>query len=123
MEAVVAEKQEAVLSSTTLADLFLLFLRLGATAFGGPAMIPYVGEFVVKRKKWMDPQTFKGGVVLAQSIPGATLMQTVAYVGLQKRGLPGALVSYIGFGLPAFRPSCSCSPFPPSMQHTEACRG
>ena len=86
----------------SLADLFLLFLRLGATAFGGPAMIPYVGEFVVKRKKWMDPQTFKGGVVLAQSIPGATLMQTVAYVGLQKRGLPGALVSYIGFGLPAF---------------------
>jgi len=86
----------------SLTDLFLLFLRLGATAFGGPAMIPYVGEFVVKRKKWMDPQTFKGGVVLAQSIPGATLMQTVAYVGLQKRGLPGALVSYIGFGLPAF---------------------
>lgn len=99
---VAAEKQEAVPSSPTLADLFLLFLRLGATAFGGPAMIPYVGEFVVKRKKWMDPQTFKGGVVLAQSIPGATLMQTVAYVGLQKRGLPGALVSYIGFGLPAF---------------------
>ncbi len=50
----------------------------------------------------MDPQTFKGGVVLAQSIPGATLMQTVAYVGLQVRGLPGALVSYIAFGLPAF---------------------
>ena len=97
-----AERQEAAHDSPTLVDLFLLFLRLGATAFGGPAMIPYVGEFVVKRRKWMDPQTFKGGVVLAQSIPGATLMQTVAYVGLQMRGLPGALVSYIAFGLPAF---------------------
>ena len=97
-----AERQEAAPSPPTLADLFLLFLRLGATAFGGPAMVPYVGEFVVKRRKWMDPQTFKGGVVLAQSIPGATLMQTVAYVGLQMRGLPGALVSYIAFGLPAF---------------------
>ncbi len=97
-----AEMQEAADESPTLVDLFLLFLRLGTTAFGGPAMIPYVGEFVVKRRKWMDPQTFKGGVVLAQSIPGATLMQTVAYVGLQVRGLPGALVSYIAFGLPAF---------------------
>ncbi len=97
-----AERQEAAPEPPTRADLFLLFLRLGATAFGGPAMVPYVGEFVVNRKKWMDPHTFKGGVVLAQSIPGATLMQTVAYVGLQKRGLPGALVSYIGFGLPAF---------------------
>jgi chromate transporter len=97
-----AEMQEAADESPTLVDLFLLFLRLGVTAFGGPAMIPYVGEFVVKRRKWMDPQTFKGGVVLAQSIPGATLMQTVAYVGLQMKGIPGALVSYIAFGLPAF---------------------
>ena len=99
---VAAEKQGATPKRLRLVDLFLLFLRLGATAFGGPAMIPYVGEFVVKRKKWMDQQTFKGGVVLAQSIPGATLMQTVGYVGLQMRGLPGALVSYIAFGLPAF---------------------
>ncbi len=97
-----AERQEAAPGPPTLADLFLLFLRLGATAFGGPAMVPYIGEFVVKRRKWLDPQTFKGGVVLAQSIPGATLMQTVAYVGLQMRGMAGALVSYIAFGLPAF---------------------
>lgn len=97
-----AERQEAAHNPPTLVDLFLLFLRLGATAFGGPAMVAYVGEFVVKRKKWMDPQTFKGGVVLAQSIPGATLMQTVAYSGLQMRGLPGAVVSYVAFGLPAF---------------------
>jgi len=97
-----AEKQETAHNPPTLVDLFLLFLRLGATAFGGPAMVAYVSEFVVKRRKWMDPQSFKSGVVLAQSIPGATLMQTVAYVGLQMRGLPGALVSYIAFGLPAF---------------------
>jgi len=98
----VAEKQEPITNVPGLSDLFVLFLRLGVTAFGGPAMIPYVSEFVVKRKKWMDPQTFKGGVVLAQSIPGATVMQAVGYVGLQTRGLPGALISYISFGLPAF---------------------
>jgi chromate transporter len=94
-----SEKQHP---APNLVDLFITFLRLGVTAFGGPAMIPYVGEFIIKRKKWIDPQTFKGGVILAQTIPGATLMQTIAYVGLRLKGLPGAIISYVAFGLPAF---------------------
>jgi chromate transporter len=97
-----SEREEVAGSSPTLGDLFLSFLRLGATAFGGPAMVAYIGEVVVKRKKWLDEPAFRGGVVLAQSLPGATMMQTVAYVGLQTKGAWGALVSYIGFGLPAF---------------------
>ncbi len=86
----------------SLTDLFLSFLRLGATAFGGPAMMAYVRDLAVARKKWIDQETFRGGVALAQSIPGATAMQTVAYVGLHARGVSGALVAYVGFGLPAF---------------------
>lgn len=82
--------------------LFLSFLRLGLTAFGGPAMVSYIRELSVKKKQWLDDETFKDGVSLAQSIPGATAMQTAAYVGLKSRGLVGALLSYIGFGLPAF---------------------
>jgi len=35
-------------------------------------------------------------------IPGATAMQTAAFVGLRTRGVPGAAASFIGFGLPAF---------------------
>jgi chromate transporter len=83
-------------------DLFLAFLRLGLTAFGGPAMVAYIGDLSVKRKKWLDQETFKNGVVLCQSIPGATAIQVAAYVGLQTRGVVGALASYIGFALPAF---------------------
>jgi len=41
-------------------------------------------------------------VALCQTIPGATVMQMAAYIGLKVRGLRGAMVSYIGFGLPAF---------------------
>jgi len=85
-----------------LKDLFLSFLRLGLTAFGGPVMVAYIGELSVKRKKWLDQETFKQGVALCQSIPGATAMQTAAYVGLRTNGIPGALASYVGFGLPAF---------------------
>lgn len=86
----------------SLMRLFLSFLRLGLTAFGGPAMVAYIKEMSVTRHKWLDEDTFKDGVALCQSIPGATAMQMAAYVGLRARGITGALASYIGFGLPAF---------------------
>ncbi|MCX5642458.1 MAG: chromate efflux transporter [Candidatus Omnitrophica bacterium] len=82
--------------------LFLSFLRLGLTAFGGPAMVAYIKKMAVDRHKWIDEATFKDGVVLCQSIPGSTAMQTAAYVGLRTRNILGAFVSYVGFGLPAF---------------------
>jgi len=88
--------------SPSIAKLFFSFLRLGLTAFGGPAMIAYIKELSVKKNKWLDEERFKDGVVLCQSIPGATAMQMAGYVGLRVKGIGGALVSYIGFGLPAF---------------------
>ncbi|MCL4457605.1 MAG: chromate efflux transporter [Nitrospirae bacterium] len=65
-------------------------------------MIAYIREMSVKRKKWLDDKTFNDGVALCQSIPGATAIQIAAYVGLRSRGIRGALLSYAGFGLPAF---------------------
>ena len=89
-------------TSPSASRLFLSFLRLGLTAFGGPAMVSYIRELSVKRNNWLDDETFKDGVALTQSIPGATAMQMAAYAGLKSRGVGGALLSYIGFGLPAF---------------------
>ena len=88
--------------SPPLTDLFLSFLKFGATAFGGPAMVPYIGKMAVEHRQWLDEGTFRDGVALCQTIPGATAMQTVAYVGFKARGLAGAAASFIGFGLPAF---------------------
>lgn len=85
-----------------LIQLFGSFLRLGITAFGGPAMIPYVRKMVVGKKKWLDSESFQDGVALCQTIPGATVMQMAAYIGLKVRGIRGAMASYIGFILPAF---------------------
>jgi chromate transporter len=82
--------------------LFLAFLRLGATAFGGPSMVVYIRRMAVERKRWLDGETFARGVALAQMVPGATAMQTAAYVGLTARGVRGAGAAYVGFGLPAF---------------------
>jgi len=86
----------------TLSDLFFSFLRLGATAFGGPAMVAYIRKLAVDHKHWLDDETFRSGVSLCQTIPGATAMQMSAFVGLKARGVAGAAASFIGFGLSAF---------------------
>ena len=88
--------------SPSLGLLFGSFLRLGITAFGGPAMVAYIRRMAVERKRWMEGGEFDEGVALCQMIPGATAMQTAAYVGLRLRGVAGAAVSFVGFGLPAF---------------------
>ncbi len=85
-----------------LLGVFGSFLRLGLTAFGGPAMVAYIRQMAVEKKRWLDADAFDSGVALCQAIPGATAMQTAAYVGLRVRGVAGATASFLGFGLPAF---------------------
>jgi len=94
------QPQESKKSS--LVKIFFSFLRLGLTAFGGPAMIAYIKRLTVDREHWIDEESFRDGVSFCQMIPGATAMQTSAYVGLKIRGWVGALASFIGFGMPAF---------------------
>jgi len=65
-------------------------------------MIAYIRTTAIEKKQWLDAETFTDGVALCQMIPGATAMQTAAYVGLKTRGVIGASASFIGFGLPAF---------------------
>jgi chromate transporter len=88
--------------SPSLLHLFASFLRMGVTGFGGPAMIAYIRKRVVGEKKWLDPESFQDGVALCQAIPGATVMQMAAYIGLKLRGVRGAAIAFVGFGLPAF---------------------
>jgi len=88
--------------SPNAAAIFGSFLRLGITAFGGPAMIAHIREMSVRRNEWLTEETFQDGVVICQSLPGATAMQMAAYVGLRAGGVRGAFASYAGFGLPAF---------------------
>lgn len=82
--------------------IFFAFLRLGFAAFGGPAMVAYIRDFAVTKNKWLSEESFRQGVAVCQSIPGATAMQAAAYVGLRAGGAFGALAAYLGFGTPAF---------------------
>jgi chromate transporter len=97
-----AEATSTPVAPPSLAALFAAFLVLGLTAFGGPAMVAYIRELAVEKRRWVDRDSFDSGVALCQVIPGATAMQTAGYVGLRVRGVVGAAATFIGFGLPAF---------------------
>ncbi len=88
--------------SPSLTLMFLSFLRLGATSFGGPAIVAYIRRLVVEQKKWLDEESFRHGVAICQAIPGSTSIQNAAYVGLKLRGLSGAALNFVAFALPCF---------------------
>ena len=82
--------------------LFARFFGLGATAYGGPAIIGQVKEMAVTRNDWVKEGEFMRGLALCQLIPGATLVQVVTYVGYRMRGIWGALTAAVAFVLPSF---------------------
>ncbi len=90
------------MKSPSPTEIFFSFLKLGLTAFGGPAMVAYIRDLAVREKKWVSERDFRHGVALVQTIPGATAMQAAAYAGLRAGGPAGALSAYTGFSLPAF---------------------
>jgi chromate transport protein ChrA len=69
----------------TLFDLFFSFLKLGLTAFGGPAMVAYIRELAVQKKGWVDQRTFNEGVALSQIVPGPIAMHVAGFVGVKLR--------------------------------------
>ena len=89
-------------SPPPLRGIFLSFLRLGATAYGGPAMVPQIQAMAVAQRGWLPERDFRNGVALCQTIPGATAIQMAGYVGYRLRAIPGAIAAYAGFALPAF---------------------
>ena len=82
-------------------EIFLAFLHLGLTAFGGLAMVEPIRRRVVA-KGWLSQGEFLDGVALCQVVPGATVVQLAAYVGYRLQGVLGSLAAAAGFILPAF---------------------
>lgn len=84
-------------------DLISLFLKIGATGFGGVMpMLALVQEQVVERKKWLSAEEFANGLALAQILPGPIVVDTVAYVGYRLKGWLGAVAATVSFILPSF---------------------
>ncbi|WP_432383631.1 chromate efflux transporter [Duganella sp. P38] len=84
------------------AEIFLVFLRLGLTSFGGPvAHLGYFREEFVRRRAWLDEHAYADLVALCQFLPGPASSQVGAGIGLLRGGLPGALAAFLGFTLPS----------------------
>jgi chromate transporter len=96
------ERPDPSCQERTAWQLFAFFARLGATAFGGPAVLARMREVTVVPRGWLASETFDEGFVLSQTVPGATAMQCAAYIGLRSCGLRGAAAATVGFCLPAF---------------------
>jgi chromate transporter len=86
----------------TAAAVFLPFLRLGLTSFGGPvAHLGYFHDEFVVRRKWLDERAYADLVALCQFLPGPASSQVGIGVGLSRAGLPGAVAAWIGFTMPS----------------------
>jgi len=83
-------------------NVFLTFLRLGLTSFGGPiAHIGYFRREFVERRGWIDERLFAHIVGFCSVLPGPTSSQVGMIVGLLRAGPGGALAAWLGFTLPS----------------------
>jgi chromate transporter len=87
---------------SSLAELARVFLRLGATAFGGPAAhIAMMKEELVERRRWLDQAAFLDLVSASNLIPGPTSTELALHLGWLRRGWRGLLVAGVCFILPS----------------------
>lgn len=82
--------------------IFLVFLRLGLTSFGGPlAHLGYFRTEFVQRRRWLDEDAFAGLLGLCQFLPGPASSQLGFALGWLRGGWAGALAAFLGFTLPS----------------------
>jgi chromate transporter len=83
-------------------DIAVLFLRLGATAFGGPAAhISMMEHEVVTRRGWMTRGEFLDLLGATNLAPGPTSTKMALFIGYARGGWPGFLLAGLGFVLPS----------------------
>lgn len=90
-------------SNITLLFLFLSFLKIGATSFGGfMALISVVQKELIEKKGVLKDQVILNGISLASVLPGPLAFNVIVYIGYQLKGIKGAFVSMLGILLPSF---------------------
>src|SRR6476646_10008334 len=84
-----------------LAEVARLFLKLGFTAFGGPAAhVALIEEEVVARRRWVDRQHFLDMVSAVNFVPGPNSTELAIHLGQVRAGFPGLVVAGVCFIAP-----------------------
>ena len=83
-------------------SIFLIFLRLGLTSFGGPvAHLGFFRDEFVQRRQWLSEHSYADLVALCQFLPGPASSQVGMAIGLSRAGYAGAVAAWAGFTLPS----------------------
>ncbi|PIP42971.1 MAG: chromate transporter [Deltaproteobacteria bacterium CG_4_10_14_3_um_filter_60_8] len=87
----------------TYKQIFMVFLKMGAFAFGGVyAMLAFFQRELVDKRKWLKQDEFAEGMAIGQMTPGPPIINTGIYVGYHLKGPKGALAATAGQVLPGF---------------------
>ena len=84
-------------SSPTPRELFLAFLSVGISGFGG--VLPYARRQLVDRKRWITDAEMTEMLSLAQLLPGPNIVNVAIMLGTRSCGAPGALAGVLGLML------------------------
>ena len=83
-------------------DVALTFLKLGATSYGGPAIMGVMQAELQERRRWVTRERFVEGLALVNMLPGATATQLGIFLAHARAGWWGALLGGLCFVLPGF---------------------
>jgi len=89
---------KAVVAEVSIFQIFLEFLIIGATSFGG--VVPYLRESLVTKRHWVDDKEFVEMLSISQSLPGLNATNMAVLVGEKLRGWMGALAGILGMCVP-----------------------
>lgn len=82
-------------------ELFLSFMKIGFTSFGGMSMIPLILE-EMQVHHWMTAEDLTNLVAIAEMTPGPLGINCATFAGMQTAGVPGGIIAVAGVLMPAF---------------------
>ena len=79
--------------------LFLAFLQIGVSAFGGA--LPWGRRVLVEDRQWISEKDFVEIVTVCQAVPGPNMVNLAVFMGTRYHGIVGALIAFAGIvGVP-----------------------
>jgi chromate transporter len=89
-------------SPARIGEVFLVFLKLGLTCFGGPiAHLGYFRQEFVVHRAWLADKAYSDLVALCQFLPGPASSKVGIALGTSRAGLLGGLAAWVGFTMPS----------------------
>lgn len=85
----------------TYREIASTFLKIGATAYGGPAIMGVMQAELQERRQWVSKERFMEGLSLVNMLPGAAATQLGIFLGYARGGWWGGLLAGLCFVLPA----------------------